>query len=531
METLPVTVGVAPPGELLARPRLWQALAAVHDVRFVPVTRGAYEGLSALICVGESAAGAPRELPRLRVLGEEPAATTPAEVRLAAHAPVDARLRGASLREERWRDVPVLDRRERVTLASVGARATWTAEREGWRHASAAMPAELDAAEVLRDRFANERFLALMPILELLRHVTRGVAWQAPPLRAAFVIDDPNLHWPSYGFADFAALASAGQRHRFHVAVAAVPLDMWFAHPAAVREFHDARLSLLVHGNDHVRCELARELPERELLALAAQAQRRVARLERRTGLRIARVMAPPHGQCSQAMLRALRRAGFDAACISRPHPWLEHPPAGALSARWDVSDVDDACAPVIPRHPIGGVTQDVHLRAYLGQPIVLYGHHGDLRHGLEPLIELAGLVNSLGEVAWTGMEEIAASNYLTRRRGDEQQVRLFTRRAYLTPADGVGRMLVESGGVRAGGDVLEVRRHGSAPTLAALDEPFATPRGHGPVSLRLIAHDAIDVANEPAPAWSAWARARRVLVEARDRSRPLAARLAPSSR
>jgi hypothetical protein len=521
-----IAVGVAPRRELDARPRLWRALESVHDVRFCGVQPGAVEGLAGLILVGADVAESAGELPVLHMLGDEPAESARGEVSFGTAAPLDRRLRGAVLWEERCHDLPPVEAGDGRVLASVAGRAVWTAQRGGWRQRAAAMPGELEAAEVLRDRFTAERFFALLPILELLRRAGSQSAWRPPPLRAAFVLDDPNLHWPVYGFADFAALATAGERDDFHVAVAAVPLDMWFSHPAAVRRFQHERLSLLVHGNDHVRCELARDLPEREQLAVAAQAQRRVARLERRTGLPVARVIAPPHGECSQAMLRALRRSGFDAACISRPFPWLQRPPAHALSAQWQLADIGEGCVPVISRHPIGGVAQDVYLRAYLDQPIVLYGHHWDLRDGLQPLMELARLVNSLGDVEWMGLGEIAAGNYLTRRHGDELHVRLFTRRAELAPADGAAHLIVEHGRAREDQDLVEVRRGGSAPQRVELGEAFATPPGTGPLSLRLIARDAVDVSDQRPPAWSAWARARRALVEARDRAQPAASRL-----
>ncbi len=33
-------------------------------------------------------------------------------------------------------------------------------------------------------------------------------------LRAAFIIDDPNLHWPSYGYADYSSIAASARRDR-----------------------------------------------------------------------------------------------------------------------------------------------------------------------------------------------------------------------------------------------------------------------------------------------------------------------------
>jgi len=38
-----------------------------------------------------------------------------------------------------------------------------------------------------------------------------------PPLRACFVIDDPNLHWPSYGHLDYRRMAEHARRGGYHV--------------------------------------------------------------------------------------------------------------------------------------------------------------------------------------------------------------------------------------------------------------------------------------------------------------------------
>ena len=51
--------------------------------------------------------------------------------------------------------------------------------------------------------------------------------WTLPPPRASFVIDDPNLHWPSYGYLDYRELVAHAPQHGYHVGLATVPLDGW----------------------------------------------------------------------------------------------------------------------------------------------------------------------------------------------------------------------------------------------------------------------------------------------------------------
>jgi hypothetical protein len=523
-----------PPAAFLARTRLWKALESVHPVRIYGCAPGQYAGLSGLIALGDIAVVPDGGIPLLHATTGEPLIDEPGSVSLSDELCLDSRLRGQVLNEDRCGHPAPLATQGRVVLASIDGMPVWTADRKPWRHTTAMMPSELGPHEVIRDRFCGTRFLGLLPILEMLRHVTTDLAWKAPALRAAFILDDPNLHWPSYGFADFAALGAAAEEHRFHVAIATVPLDLWLSHPRAVRLFRQRKgLSLLMHGNDHLSCELGRELPESDLTRVAAQAQRRAAGLERRTGLSVARVMAPPHGACSEGMLRTLRRTGFDAACISRPFPWLERPPANALAAQWQISDVLEGCVPVIPRYSFDGLAQDIVLRAYLDQPLILYGHHWDLSGGLDRLVERAARINALGDVRWISLDEIAATNYLLRRRDDEHHVRLFTRRARLELDHTASRLIVHHGESQTSEDaeLLEVRQPGAAPYMAPLNEQFRLQSASGPIDLRLLARDAIDPRRVAAPKWTAWPRARRLLVEGRDRVRPITSRVGRRTR
>ena len=100
---------------------------------------------------------------------------------------------------------------------------------------------------------------------------------------------------------------------------ATVPLDTWFTHPQVAKLFkrQERRISLSIHGNDHIREELARTYTEQQRTALLKQSISRIERLERKTGLRVCRVMVPPHGACSAEMLGAIGNNGFEAASIS----------------------------------------------------------------------------------------------------------------------------------------------------------------------------------------------------------------------
>ena len=140
----------------------------------------------------------------------------------------------------------------------------------------------------------------------------------------------------------YAELAADTREHGYHVAIATIPLDLTLPghRAAAVFREHPRQLSLVVHGNDHLRLELERARSARDADRLVATAIVRVERFERRASLRIERVMCPPHGGCSPATLRSLFAHGFLGLAASRPFPWNgfgehdEWPAAGWLPAQ-----------------------------------------------------------------------------------------------------------------------------------------------------------------------------------------------------
>ena len=99
-------------------------------------------------------------------------------------------------------------------------------------------------------------------------------------MRAAFVFDDPNLRWRSYGFIDYRRLLAHADAHGYHVAMAMIPLDAGAAarrDARAVRASGRDRLSLVFHGNDHVKHELLAPARRRAPRSrMAAQAVRRI---------------------------------------------------------------------------------------------------------------------------------------------------------------------------------------------------------------------------------------------------------------
>ena len=303
--------------------------------------------------------------------------------------------------------------------------------------------------------------------------------------------------------------------------MATIPLDAWSASPEATAFFRGehASLSLVVHGNDHLGRELARSLSDDDALALAAQALRRIDHLERRTQVPVARVMVPPHGALSEGVARALLRTGYEAACASRPYPWLERPPADHLVAGWDITELVVGGLPVIPRFRLAN-RDDLPLRAFLDQPLVLYGHSEDLADGYEVLAEAAGDVNALGDVEWVSPRAIAQTNYAMLEQGETVNLRLFTRRARVRLPAGARWLVIE---LPASADGLEhiavTADHGRGTPVAAGEA--VDVGGQSVIDVRLTRRDALSPLLVPRPRRSPWPILRRTLTEARDRTLP----------
>lgn len=421
----PRTVGVFPANALPRPVRLLAALEAAFPVRFEARRGGGLRGLDAALVLGdgeaaEAAAGA--GLPALRLLAPEPLEPgAGADQLLGTDASLDRRLHGAKLPDTHLASAlgAAAPPPERATvIASCNFVPTWT--RSGQLQTALLFPSELGPEEALRERLCGERSAALLPLVHFLREICEEGNRQPPVTQATFLFDDPNLHWPSYGFVKLGQLGEHARRHGYHAALATIPLDGWYAHPGALRALRESRghLSLLVHGNDHYGDELGRLHSDAEALAHAAQALRRVHAFERRTGVGVDPVMVPPHERCSRAAATALRRCGFAALTVTQPYPWLgdggsswlAHPPEAGPLVGWH--PVDDVFGlPVLLRHPIVGRSlPEMTLRAFLGQPLILYGHQNDLGQGLDLLAEAAADVDRFGPTQWRSLGEIAAA-------------------------------------------------------------------------------------------------------------------------
>jgi hypothetical protein len=325
---------------------------------------------------------------------------------------------------------PVLSVRtnEKVLATSKRGPIWLVSEVGGVKHFNSVLPLpHISAEENFNDVFNGECFLEMLVLLQFVCEISTNTAYQNAPLRAGFIIDDPNLHWPRYGFVDYREIAAHAQKENYHVSFATIPLDTWFTHAATADLFrtNSRWLSLLIHGNNHAKEELARNYSEAMRKALLRQAIRRIRRLEQKANLRVCRVMVPPHGACSDEMLAELPKCGFESACISarslRAHnqdkPWTK-------TLGFFPAEIIQGC-PVLPRWGLtGNVKSTLLLAAYLGQPMILRGHHQDLKDGAEVFDEYARFINGLGNVSWSSMTDLSRLNYQWRIEGTTCRVK-----------------------------------------------------------------------------------------------------------
>lgn len=265
------------------------------------------------------------------------------------------------------------------------------------------------------DMFSGDRLFEALPLLHWLRELGVWGAELGSELRAAFVFDDPNLHWVTYGNVDYREVVRSAKCHHYHVSFATIPLDMWYSHRKTVELFRSnpAELSLCVHGNDHLKKELARDYSSVERRKLLCQSWLRKEKFQQKTGLKVSPVMVPPHGACSTAMLEELIDCGFEGACISHGSLSVHNPQAQWLRLlglrRYELVEH----CPVMPRWAFGNRDRNfVLVAAYLGQAMILRGHHQDLKSGIDLLVERAAFINGLGDVRWADLAQLNQHNY-----------------------------------------------------------------------------------------------------------------------
>jgi hypothetical protein len=254
------------------------------------------------------------------------------------------------------------------------------------------------------------------------------------------------------------------------------------------------------------------------------QAVHRIGQLEQKSGVAVARVMAPPHGVCSAGMMAAMPGAGLEAVCVSYGSVWTGNP-----GADWTVSLGASpvtvvAGLPIIPRFGLDRkMENNILLAAYLNQPIIPVGHHWDLAEGPDILASAAEFINGLGNVIWSDMTSIARSNYRFTTQAESMRVQVLSRKATVQVPAGVSELRVEATWLDPMQETIEAHDIGRVVKPVIGDSPSAFSRFS--VATGNKVNLAVSRNNRELPpllpGTPFGAIARRVLVELRDRAMP----------
>jgi hypothetical protein len=536
-----LVISVTPPDLCARYARFLEPLEALFPIVFRGRSIGSARGCDAALLIGgtraDALALAEHGAPCLAVISASAGTAAPAAqwVRFGNSNVVPHHFRGRTLRELRSENevLPLSPRSGEIVVAARDTHAIWLhRESEGGRGPIdlASTPLPVPGGDfLLAEHFGRDRFIALLPMLHFLRRLTANLGWTPSAPRACFVFDDLNLRWRSYGCVDFRELAQHARERRYHAAVAIIPLDAARvqADTAALFREYPEQLSLVIHGNNHVWLELARDRPEVERVAALAQARRRMAEFEPRHRLPVCAVAEPPYGVIRSDHVPALVALQYEAVLLTlarfpRFNGCLRQPPEFGLHAA--------ECLPgglaLVPRiRAAPGWETEVVLAAFLGQPIVIAGHHFDADDDLNLLEQVASLVNEMGAVAWSNLSAIARSRFVVRREGSTLRIRAASRRIVVPVPEGIDEVVVERPWM-IDGDTDEVRWavHGdgaAGKTMACGRSATISVPGVGLVEILSPVRDPLDPADVPPPHPSLWPLVRRAITETRDRCYP----------
>jgi hypothetical protein len=343
-----------------------------------------------------------------------------------------------TLEEARPRALAAFDTSTRGVVSLVGAKhgaVFLKIERGRGIYVTVVPPPEAPDDGLLKNELKPERFMALLPLFVFLRAALAEGGWQMPAPRATFMIDDPNLRSARYGFLDLRQLVELGGTHNFHTSIAMIPLDYRKTRRSAAElvKRHPDRLSLVIHGVDHLHGEFARDVPVSAAEAVLAQGLARMEAHEQSARLAHARALTFPHGLCNEAWMEAMRNVGLDAAIVSRSFPFrLEADISEPLYELYP-AEMTFRGFPVMNRFQAERPKERLLFQALVGKPLIVYTHHTFFRGGVERLLELAEFLNGHVSPRWESVDSIVRSNYEIKRVEGRTIVRTFSNRIALS--------------------------------------------------------------------------------------------------
>ncbi len=267
-------------------------------------------------------------------------------------------------------------------------------------------------------------FASLATPLLFLRYAAGEHAWHAPVPMANFTIDDLWLREP-YGHVNYEDLLRQAQLHNFHATIAFIPWNFDRSDPAVVSLFreHPDRLSVCVHGNDHVHQEFG-PIPSHPLEKQAEDLKQALARMDKfheLTGIPYDRVMVFPHSVAPVATFSLMKRYNYAATANSLNVPLDAEATADTgLALRTATLQFGDFSS--LRRYSAETDIPEPQLAidAFLGNPMLFYAHEAYFAPGAQVFNKTADEVNSLQPLTeWRSLGYIARHLYTEKLRDD----------------------------------------------------------------------------------------------------------------
>ena len=275
-------------------------------------------------------------------------------------------------------------------------------------------PCNLEVHQSLKDKFTSKDFIQVLPIIIFLKELV-GDSLIYPKAMASIIIDDPNLHRTKYGYLDYKKIVEDSTIHGYHINFATIPLDLFYASKKALNllKKNGKHLSLIIHGNNHTSAELLVNSHQKSYSKLL-MIKKRVDKFYQKYGVRIGRVIIPPHGMMSREFLKNIALFDFLGACISRPFPWYSSPSPSTIIEECEnytkmfPADFIEG-TPIVPRMK---AFEDIPFKLILHIPLVFYFHHDDFKHGIEKFGEIVNMLNQYADVTWASLNNIFHSSF-----------------------------------------------------------------------------------------------------------------------
>src|SRR6185369_5374765 len=249
-------------------------------------------------------------------------------------------------------------------------------------------------------------FSRLIPFAMFLKWRFGTQCWHNPNRCAAFIIDDPLLK-ESHGFLNYNDLLALMDANNFSTTIAFIPWNYKRSRSAVARMFRQRadKFSLCIHGCDHSQAEFATsnvgDLNYKVRLATSRMDVHR-----KTTGVRHAQALVFPRGEFSPEALEVLQANDYLAAVNTRAINTVGRGRNLRVRDFLDVANTSYAGVSLfLRRYP--GPLERFAWDLFWGKPVLAVEHHGYLRDGGSGLSSFIGRLNSLGDLQWSGLDDV----------------------------------------------------------------------------------------------------------------------------